>query len=638
MNNVLLSVLITTLSATACRAAAVPSPVDDASELEAGIAKQLPRLARMTFHPSFELFEDAGKPWPQDKALGALWVHEVDDRLRVDGAAYEPGGTLLVSERGEDHYRHRIQRLSSSGTALSSFTVSGYYESILAGDLGGKPSLVTQDMYQVQVLDRDGTPRWKDSRPMESAVLCDLDGDGKGELVGAVARYKNLVQALSADGRLRWEAALPADSLLNVAAASLGGKEGTLVAAFSARRGRATVFILDGNGRTVLDYPDDTSPELGALGRLPDGSPFIATVGSRWQSGHSRLRISRLSGRTKKLEAESDLGPIHAVSMALADLDADRSPEVLLGTDNGWVMVFDLKARRLSQRHFFGSIPSLAAGGLEPDGSQWAYAAVRGVTSRVYGIRLHPGLGILKALPVAAPSAGTEPPKSPAWSKEIDGALEAFLEKGPDGPAVFEAEGTLWAGDAGDAFLRWLAAEGMLPKPRDGKEPLARYDALLSRDRRKAKELAATLLAGMKEAEVRGLAGRFFSQRFYGRIYRPVTDLVARLRATGRPVWIASDSPRWIVEAGIEFLEIEPERVAAMDLVVQDGVLTAKLKKPAVKKALGRRPSLVVGGSEDGDALLRSSSGRALLITHGRADPGLLKTARKKGWLVQDFP
>ncbi|MFA6316869.1 MAG: HAD family hydrolase [Elusimicrobiota bacterium] len=611
------------------------------------VAPLAPRMARMTFHPSFEFFENIGKPWPQGKALGALWVHELDDFVAVGGLAVEPTGAVLEVETGYDSYRHLVRRLTPEGVPASSFTVLGYFRSILAGDLGGKPALVAQDMYHVQVLDMDGAPRWKETRTLESAVLCDLDGDGRGELVGAPARYKNEVAALSAEGRTLWSVSLPADRVLGVAAARLGGREGTLVAAFTARRGRATVHILDGQGRPVLDYPDDSSPETGVFGRYPDGTPFLATVGSRWQAGHDRLRVSQLSvsGRTRRLSAEAVLGPTHAVSLALVDFDGDHSPEIALGTDNGWVMVYDLKGRHLSQRHFFGSIPHLAAGLSDAEGRQRLLVAVAGASSRVYGVGLKDGLfTAVAAAPVASSTSASAEPLPPAWSKETDAALESFLEKGPEGPVVFEAEGTLWSGDAGDAFLRWLAAEGKLP---GGKEALARYDALLRRARSERRAFGASLLAGMKEEEVRNLAGRFFTQNFYGRFYRPVSDLVARIRASGRPVWVASDSLRWVVEAGIELLDIEPERVLAVAPLVQDGVLTSKLGKPlpvgkgkasAVRKALGRKPALVVGGTEDGDGLLRSSSGAALLITHGKAGPKLQKIAEKRDWLVQDFP
>ncbi|MBI4677259.1 MAG: haloacid dehalogenase-like hydrolase [Elusimicrobia bacterium] len=642
MNSFLLSILLSCAFPSTAQAQSRHADPDEAlaerkarfssdKALIAPLAQPLPKIARPAFHPAFELFRDSGAPWGQGRALGALWVYELPDQTRIDGLASLPGSGIIVAEGGENSYRHRLTRLDQAGVPASSVPVSGYFMSLLAGNLGGKPALVAQDMYHLQVLDPSGEPRWKDSLQMESAALCDLDRDGRGELVGGVARYKNELRAVRGDGRRLWDATVPADHVLGSAAADLGGKEGPMVAVFAARRGRATVHLLDGKGSPVLDYPDDSAPEIGVLGRFADGTPFLATVGSEWQAGHDRLRISRLAGRTRKLETEADVGPTHVVSIALADFTGDRSPEIVLGTDNGWVLVYGLCGRLLSQRHFFGQIPYLVPEAPDADGRQKVLVGVRGASSLVYSVGL-------TERPFAAPASAsgaseTAPaPASPGWPEPTLRALEAFIETGPEGPVVFSADDTLWAGDAGSAFLRWLIAEGKLARSDGGKDLYAEYEALAGRDRAKGRAFAATLMAGMKESEVRDLAAQFFSRHFLGRIYRPMTDLVAKLRDSGRQVWVVSASNRWIVEAAAEFLRVEPERVLGP---VPDGA-----RKPAaVKKRLGRRPVLAVGSGRSDRELLRRSAGPALLVTHGSAtDPGLLALARKKGWLVVDLP
>ena len=99
--------------------------------------------------------------------------------VSVTGLAAEPGGTVSWPGR-RTATTVTLRRLDLAGVPASSITVSGYFESLLTGDLGGKPALVAQDMYHIRVLDPSGAPRWKDTRQMESAVLCDLDGDRKG--------------------------------------------------------------------------------------------------------------------------------------------------------------------------------------------------------------------------------------------------------------------------------------------------------------------------------------------------------------------------------------------------------------------------------------------------------------------------
>jgi HAD superfamily hydrolase (TIGR01490 family) len=309
--------------------------------------------------------------------------------------------------------------------------------------------------------------------------------------------------------------------------------------------------------------------------------------------------------------------------------------------------------RHLSQRHFFGSIAHLAASAPDADARQKVFVAVRGATSQVYAVGLRAGLfAALAAAPVAA-STGTPAaaialaPPPPAWSEDTARALDAFLDKGPAGPVVFDADGTLWADDVGEAFLRWLIAERKLVGV-DGKDVYADYEARVRRDKARGYAFAATVMAGMKEDDVRSLAEQFFSRHFFGRVYNPMAEFVARLRSSGRQVWIVSASNRWIVSAGADQLGIEPERVLGIDLEVQNGVLTGKARRPvpyasgkvaAIKRFIGRRPALVVGDSSGDAAMFRYSGGPAVLVTHGsKTDPELVKLARKKDWLTQDLP
>jgi HAD superfamily phosphoserine phosphatase-like hydrolase len=213
----------------------------------------------------------------------------------------------------------------------------------------------------------------------------------------------------------------------------------------------------------------------------------------------------------------------------------------------------------------------------------------------------------------------------------------------PGDHAAFDADGTLWAGDAGEDLQHALVSEGALAAAtRDEYERLLRVDMLA------AYVHATRALAGLEEAWLRDRARRLVERDVADRVYPEMRGLLTVLAARGVTPWVVSSSNRWVVEAGAATLGIPPERVLAMAVEVEGGVLTGRLVLPAVaregkaealRSALPSPPALCAGNSVNDLAMLRLATRQALVVNpRPSPDPAtgedLLAEAEARGWLV----
>ena len=102
----------------------------------------------------------------------------------------------------------------------------------------------------------------------------------------------------------------------------------------------------------------------------------------------------------------------------------------------------------------------------------------------------------------------------------------------PGGVAAFDADGTLWRDDVGEAFLRHLVAIGWVRLP-EGRDPYAEYERAVERDKRTGYMYAAQLQAGLLEAEVAAEADRFARSWVPPRLVRAAQELRAACSDAG---------------------------------------------------------------------------------------------------------
>lgn len=227
----------------------------------------------------------------------------------------------------------------------------------------------------------------------------------------------------------------------------------------------------------------------------------------------------------------------------------------------------------------------------------------------------------------------------------LDAAVRAIVQAVLDGPPVavaFDADGTLWPDDVGEAFLRWLVEHRHVPAGANG-DAWTRYQRLLAVDGAAAFGFAVRVLEGRSEAELVEWARPLVESQFVPRLYPPMRALLAALAERGHRVWIVSASAGFLVRIAAAALGLAPDRVIGVSTRVEGGRLTADVEQPVPcgagkverLRALKVRPALAAGNSRY-DREMLAAAGRAFVVVERRAPrEDALSMAREQGWPVQ---
>ncbi len=224
-------------------------------------------------------------------------------------------------------------------------------------------------------------------------------------------------------------------------------------------------------------------------------------------------------------------------------------------------------------------------------------------------------------------------------------ALGRLIASGRRGPATFDGDGTLWAGDVGEGFFSWMLENRHYPAERIPmlQRRWREYRAG-SFDGEKMYELMVTSMAGMRETEVKRLATRYFDQVHMNNIYKPMATLVLALRESGFAPWVVSGSPYWVVAAGARHFGIPASNVIGLSVKVDaQGRLTDQVVRPVPWKGgkakrimleVGQAP-LIAAGNSNGDIQMLSIAREVPLVVN--PSPDLRAHVRDAGWPVNSF-
>ncbi len=235
-------------------------------------------------------------------------------------------------------------------------------------------------------------------------------------------------------------------------------------------------------------------------------------------------------------------------------------------------------------------------------------------------------------------------PFSPAFRQAVAAQLAV---PGTGKLACFDADGTLWSEDLGEALFRWLVAGGLLPIFGPSPDPFAiweQYEARVAKNRAEGYAWAVQCMAGVREADLRQWCRQL---AFAWPNYRPqMVGLVKGLQGAGYEVWLVSASNAWVIEAGAELVGVTPSQVLGMRVELAGERLTQRMLEPltcnqgkvdAIRQRLNRLPDLAVGDSL-GDLEMLECAKLALVV--GRADKPsaeLPKVAASRQWPVHLF-
>jgi HAD superfamily phosphoserine phosphatase-like hydrolase len=216
--------------------------------------------------------------------------------------------------------------------------------------------------------------------------------------------------------------------------------------------------------------------------------------------------------------------------------------------------------------------------------------------------------------------------------------LESVLHLQPQ-LAVFDCDGTLWAGDAGERFFDWEIKRRVLPDDvaQWARSRYAEYKAGKVSEDQMCGEMV-TIHKGLAESEVLQAAQEFFDENFVRQIFAEMRELIRRLQGSGCDVWAVSSTNEWVIRAAMQHFGIAEKKILAASVKIENGRITDQLirvpsgggKPLAIREVIGKNPDLAFGNSRwDADMLAIARHGFAV-----NPNPDLEKKAHEKGWTV----
>ena len=216
--------------------------------------------------------------------------------------------------------------------------------------------------------------------------------------------------------------------------------------------------------------------------------------------------------------------------------------------------------------------------------------------------------------------------------------IESVLSVNPK-LAVFDCDGTLWSGDAGEGFFDWELKRGVVSDEvvHWARVRYAEYRAGKVSEDDMCGEMV-TIHQGLKESDVLALARTFFEQNFVSRIFPEMKELVSRLQQTGCDVWAVSSTNEWVIREAVSHVGIEPQKILAAAVAVENGVITNRLTR--VPSGPGKPKAILAEIGEVPDAAFGNSRWDAEMLTLTRfpvavnPNPDLERLARDKTWTI----
>lgn len=209
--------------------------------------------------------------------------------------------------------------------------------------------------------------------------------------------------------------------------------------------------------------------------------------------------------------------------------------------------------------------------------------------------------------------------------------VEALIARSAGQPrriAAFDADGTLWDDDAGEAFFRWQIEHcGFQHLPPD---PWAHYKEWKKRDPHGAYAWLAQISVGVPLEQVRVWANTCHQALAPWPVFKSIQELFHKLRSAGFEIYVVTASVKWAVEpAALHLLQVPYENVLGIETeiwpdsqgrpIVSDRVRVPITYRQGKADALlratgGIRPLLAAGNTNGDTALLESASDFKLMI------------------------
>ncbi len=245
--------------------------------------------------------------------------------------------------------------------------------------------------------------------------------------------------------------------------------------------------------------------------------------------------------------------------------------------------------------------------------------------------------------------------KYKAYSKEIwdriNTALDYALAKDSEPIAAFDADGTLWDIDLGEAFFQYQIDQRLVSLP---PSPWDFYQDLKKKDPKEAYLWLAQINQGQKIETVRRWAEQAIKEHSPIPVFDEQKKVVNLFASKGVKIYIVTASIAWAVEPAAKLMGLDMDSVVGVETLVendlithnQKGIITYQMGKVEALLDLtgGKKPFFASGNTMGDFQLLNSASDLAMAVSAANQDDRLFKTendlqtiATQKAWIHHRF-
>ena len=236
------------------------------------------------------------------------------------------------------------------------------------------------------------------------------------------------------------------------------------------------------------------------------------------------------------------------------------------------------------------------------------------------------------------------------WPQDkLQRLLDDLERHRPKGRAVaaFDADGTLWDTDLGEALFGHQVDNRLVPLPPD---PWGHYEHLkVAVSHPVAYLWLAQINKGVPLAQVREWAEAAVKKMEPVPVYDEQRKILEKLKALEVEIYIVTASIKWAVEPGARRLGLADDQVIGIETEVVDGLVGEKQKgvityREGKAQALeartgGVKPYFAAGNTEGDKWLLESATHLRLVISSARpegenwpTEQKMLALAKERGW------
>lgn len=236
---------------------------------------------------------------------------------------------------------------------------------------------------------------------------------------------------------------------------------------------------------------------------------------------------------------------------------------------------------------------------------------------------------------------------------DLNNFIDDLRRLRPKGRAVaaFDADGTLWDTDLGEALFQYQIKNKLVPLPNDAWNHYHRMKDEVSK--RAAYLWLAQINKGVAITEVRKWAEEAVREVSPVPVFNEQKKIIEVLLELNVEVYIVTASVQWAVAPGAKLFGLPMENVLGIETEVVNGLVTDKQKgaltfregkiQALLERTGGVAPFFAAGNTEGDQFLVEGATQMAMVVAASRpgtenfeSERRMIEMAKTKGWYVQD--